>query len=418
MNKLSIRTKVVLTLILLFCASYGYHFYNVTQVKKALDSAYKEDLKKFESEKNMLYIKLINQDKNASRILDSLYSLTIENAKSFNNKTVSFLFFSENIKYNLIDFKYLNTLKIKVESELYNYYQLKKYSSGIAELSKIYGSATQEWEDKLDKEKFFEITTSDNCRPYFENSDKYRLKDNAISEFNRFLADYTVHQKELQNQDIQIKGKLENQLNNISSSLNANAKRLLSESFDKSEAINSDYEFFKFKWAGEEDFAYEIAKKSIDQSYIDNTLEKVYTEQYRLNSLSNGSMPYSYCFGGSNSGSSSIKVNAGPEDVLVTVKNNRNVVVRHAYVKAYRTFRINVPNGSYQVFFYYGTGWNPKKFMKDTNCGRLVGGFVSNESVSRDPDILQLYNQELQYTLSKQTNGNFSTSGSSKFEAF
>jgi len=418
MNKLSIRTKVVLTLILLFCASYGYHFYNVTQVKKALDSAYKEDLKKFESEKNMLYIKLINQDKNASRILDSLYSLTIENAKSFNNKTVSFLFFSENIKYNLIDFKYLNTLKIKVESELYNYYQLKKYSSGIAELSKIYGSATQEWEDKLNKEKFFEITTSDNCRPYFENSDKYRLKDNAISEFNRFLADYTVHQKELQNQDIQIKGKLENQLNNISSSLNANAKRLLSESFDKSEAINSDYEFFKFKWAGEEDFAYEIAKKSIDQSYIDNTLEKVYTEQYRLNSLSNGSMPYSYCYGGSNSGSSSIKVNAGPEDVLVTVKNNRNVVVRHAYVKAYRTFRINVPNGSYQVFFYYGTGWNPKKFMKDTNCGRLVGGFVSNESVSRDPDILQLYNQELQYTLSKQTNGNFSTSGSSKFEAF
>jgi hypothetical protein len=418
MNKLSIRTKVVLTLILLFCTSYGYHFYNVTQVKKALDSAYKEELKKFESEKNMLYSKLINQDKNASRILDSLYSLTIENAKSFNNKTVSFLFFSENIKYNLIDFKYLNTLKIKVESELYNYYQLKKYRSGIAELSKIYGSATQEWEGKLDKEKFFEITTSDNCRPYFKNSDKYRLKDNAISEFNRFLADYTVHQKELQNQDIQIKGKLENQLNNISSSLNANAKRLLSESFDKSEAINSDYEFFKFKWAGEEDFAYEIAKKSIDQSYIDNTLEKVYTEQYRLNSLSNGSMPYSYCFGGSNSGSSSIKVNAGPEDVLVTVKNNRNVVVRHAYVKAYRTFRINVPNGSYQVFFYYGTGWNPKKFMKDTNCGRLVGGFVSNESVSRDPDILQLYNQELQYTLSKQTNGNFSTSGSSKFEAF
>lgn len=418
MNKLSIRTKVVLTLILLFCTIFGYHFYNVTQVKKALDSAYKEDLKKFESEKNMLYIKLINQDKNASRILDSLYSLTIENAKSFNNKTVSFLFFSENIKYNLIDFKYLNTLKIKVESELYNYYQLKKYRSGIAELSKIYGSATQEWEDKLDKEKFFEITTSDNCRPYFENSDKYRLKDNAISEFNRFLADYTVHQKELQNQDIQIKGKLENQLYNISSTLNANAKRLLSESFDKSEAINSDYEFFKFKWAGEEDFAYEIAKKSIDQSYIDNTLEKVYTEQYRLNSLSNGSMPYSYCYGGSNSGSSSIKVNAGPEDVLVTVKNNRNVVVRHAYIKAYRTFRINVPNGSYQVFFYYGTGWNPKKFMKDTNCGRLVGGFVANESVSRDPDILHLYNQELQYTLSKQTNGNFSTSGSSKFEAF
>lgn len=418
MKSLSNRSKIILTIVILIGVSYGYHLFNVNQAKNTLETAYKNDLKRFEVEKDKLYSALRNQDANSVYIFDSLYSNTIENAKSYNDTTISFLFYAKEIRFNLIDFKYLNTLKIKVESELYNYYQLKKYRSGLAELSKIYGTATQEWEGKLDKEKFFEITTSDNCRPYFENSDKYRLKDNAISEFNRFLADYTVHQKELQNQDIQIKGKLENQLNNISSSLNANAKRLLSESFDKSEAINSDYEFFKFKWAGEEEFAYEIAKKSIDQSYIDNTLEKVYTEQYRLNSLSNGSMPYSYCYGGSNSGSSSIKVNAGPEDVLVTVKNNRNVIVRHAYVKAFRSFRINVPNGNYQVFFYYGTGWNPKKFMKDTNCGRLVGGFVSNESVSRDPDILQLYNQELQYTLSKQTNGNFSTSGSSKFEAF
>ncbi len=418
MNKLSIRTKVVLTLILLFCISYGYHFYNVTQVKKTLDSAYKEDLKKFESEKNTLYSKLINQDKNASRILDSLYSLTIENAKSFNNKTVSFLFFSENIKYNLIDFKYLKSLKAKTESELYNYYQFKIYRSGIFELQKQFGIATTVWAKKLAKEKFFDITHLNQCRPYFDNNDKFSIKEIALKEFNRFLQEYTTNQKELKSQDNQLQDRLENQLNGIKANLNNNAQRLLSSNFDKTQAIQKGYEFFRFKWAGEEEFAYELSKNTIDQTYIDNTLEKVYTEQYRLNSLSNGSMPYSYCYGGSNSGSSSIKVNAGPEDVLVTVKNNRNVVVRHAYVKAYRTFRINVPNGSYQVFFYYGTGWNPKKFMKDTNCGRLVGGFVSNESVSRDPDILQLYNQELQYTLSKQTNGNFSTSGSSKFEAF
>ena len=418
MQYLSNRSKIIFSILILIGVSYGYHLFNVNQVKNTHETAYKNDLKRFEIEKDQMYSMLLNQDANSAYIFDSLYSNTIENAKSYKDTSISFLFYSKEIRFNLIDFKYLNTLKIKVESELYNYYQLKKYRAGISELREIYGTATQEWEGKLNKEKFFEVMTSDNCRPYFENSDKYRLKDNAISEFNRFLADYSIHQKELQNQDIQIKGKLENQLNTINSSLNSNAKRLLWESFDKSQAINSDYEFFKFKWAGEEDFAYEVAKKSINQSYIDHALEKVYTEQYRLNSLANGSMPYSYCYGSSNSGSSSIKVNAGLEDVLVTVKNNRNVVIRHAFVKAFKSFRINLPNGSYQVFFYYGTGWNPKKFMKDTNCGRLIGGFVANESVSRDPDILQLYNQEMQYTLSKQTNGNFSTSGSSKLEAF
>ena len=186
MKSLSNRSKIFLSILLLIGVSYGYHLFNVNQVKNNLDTTYKNELKRFEIEKDKLYSALRSQDANSVYIFDSLYSMTIENAKSYKDTNISFLFYAKEIRFSLIDFKYLNTLKIKVESELYNYYQLKKYRSGLAELRKIYGTATQEWEVKLDKEKFFEISTSDNCRPYFENSDKYRLKDNAISEFNRF----------------------------------------------------------------------------------------------------------------------------------------------------------------------------------------------------------------------------------------
>jgi len=56
--------------------------------------------------------------------------------------------------------------------------------------------------------------------------------------------------------------------------------------------------------------------------------------------------------------------------------------------------------------------------MKDTDCGRLVGGLLSKESVSKDPTVLRIYDGIMQYTLKQCVNGNFGTSGSSKIEAF
>jgi hypothetical protein len=141
---------------------------------------------------------------------------------------------------------------------------------------------------------------------------------------------------------------------------------------------------------------------------------------YQNNSLSTGAMPYSYCFGSKNScssGCSKIKVQAPyGSDVLVTIKKN-DVVFRHAYISSGGSFTFNLPNGSYQPFFYYGTGWNPNKFMKNTSCGELKGGFVKGETVGKD-DSQYLSNNVLTYTLILQQNGNFSTTPSNKGEAF
>jgi len=70
-----------------------------------------------------------------------------------------------------------------------------------------------------------------------------------------------------------------------------------------------------------------------------------------------------------------------------------------------------------RCFFYSGKGWNPHKFIKKTTCGKLNGGFVSGENVTKD-DRIYISNQILTYELILQENGNLQTKPSSTQEAF
>ncbi len=149
--------------------------------------------------------------------------------------------------------------------------------------------------------------------------------------------------------------------------------------------------------------------------------EKAIYDKYINNSLRTGAKPYAYCFGSNNScddyGCSKISVKTPyNSDVLVTIKKN-DKVYRHAYIKAGSTYVFNFPNGTYQIFFYYGKGWNPDKFMKKVACGKLKGGFISKTHFGKDkPQYLT--NSILSYELILQQNGNFSTKPSNSDEAF
>jgi len=149
--------------------------------------------------------------------------------------------------------------------------------------------------------------------------------------------------------------------------------------------------------------------------------EKAIYDKYINNSLITGSTPYSYCFGRNNScsdyGCSQIKVRTpSNSDVMVTIKKN-DVVYRHAYISAGNKYTFEFPNGTYQAFFYYGKGWSPNKVMKQTDCGPLKGGFISNEHFGKDSPQL-INNSILEYELILQQNGNFSTRPSNSDEAF
>lgn len=140
--------------------------------------------------------------------------------------------------------------------------------------------------------------------------------------------------------------------------------------------------------------------------------------RYYNNSLKNGAQPYSYEYGYNRScndwGCSAIIVNApNNSDMVAFIKNGNGKVVRHAYICAGRSYTFEVPNGTYQPFFYYGKGWNPDKAMSKG----MRGGFLKNEQHSYVKSAY-LNNQEWTLTLELTTNGNLSTHSCSESEMF
>lgn len=200
----------------------------------------------------------------------------------------------------------------------------------------------------------------------------------------------------------------------------------------KEEVRRKEIEVIKKKEAAARTF--ELEQKRIEQERLEREerelvaaqrekekQEKMIYDKYINNSLYTGATPYAYCFGKNYScseyGCSEIKVKTPyNSDVLVTIKKNGQVY-RHAYINAGSTYTFQFENGTYQIFFYYGKGWNPNKFMKKTKCGYLKGGFIEGEVFGKDsPQVLN--NSVLTYELILQQSGNFSTKPSNLEEAF
>lgn len=153
---------------------------------------------------------------------------------------------------------------------------------------------------------------------------------------------------------------------------------------------------------------------------MDDNLMSEEDRQYLGNSLKTGATPYKDFYGKNYrcpyAQCSGIEVTAPKEsDIVVIIKknNSQGKVIAHGYIKAGNTNLFNIPDGIYQTFFYYGTGWNPNKEMENG----VTGGFVSNELFSKD-NPQEIYSGVLTYVLQLQTNGNFQTKGSNPAEVF
>lgn len=150
-----------------------------------------------------------------------------------------------------------------------------------------------------------------------------------------------------------------------------------------------------------------------------------YKAKWINNKLATGQMPYRACFGsrtGCNNNCSQISVRASDYyDVVVTIKKNGSVY-RHAYIRAGQTHTFEVPDGTYQPFFYFGRGWDPNLARESSKCNNLKGGFIEEPSVGpsvgkADPQSL-LHGDILSYELVKQVGGNFTPKPSNFEEAF
>ena len=163
--------------------------------------------------------------------------------------------------------------------------------------------------------------------------------------------------------------------------------------------------------------------KGLHVSYARSRIKEFEEIEYYSNySLSNGAQPYASYYGSNFSYAydrAFVEVLASDDsDVLVLIRYNnaKGKVAGHSYIRKGCRSTIYLPSERrYQVFFYHGSGWYPKKKMN----GGVKGGFLCSEQFSKDDESIYLgYGQGVSYTLTKQVNGNFSTSGSSENEMF
>ena len=140
-----------------------------------------------------------------------------------------------------------------------------------------------------------------------------------------------------------------------------------------------------------------------------------------------GATPWENCYGknadcklyvkdGYYVGCSNIEVNSSPNSPVVVIIKTGGKVLKHVYISANSNHSIEVPDGTYQVFFYYGRNWDRNKKINSDECFSIYGGFTEDEYVGKD-DPITLESQIMTYTLTMVTYGNFSQKSSSLSEA-
>ncbi|MCB0537448.1 MAG: hypothetical protein KDE33_07955 [Bacteroidetes bacterium] len=418
-NKILIGIVVLLALLVV---SVRFMFNSKFEDFKVSVQQYEnEQLANFQKEKEKKIAELSNES------LAQLFNQYFDESKSIIEKdtTFSFLYLSESVKYKVGRLDYFDCLHQKCIVEKQNETVQQQITLKEKELEKKFGSTFTSWYPKLKDEKLLQKTSRiGNCSGFY--SDLYQISYNkdAWSEFEKFMNSYD---NEIEKAQIQSKQAETLFLNNVSSTKRSLKSGVINY-FDSrlannnSQILSTESESKTFNSPALGIITYNITKTSFNKQAFQNVADDAFEEQWKYNSLSTGSMPYSSCYGSSNYCSdwscSKIKViTGGSGDVLVSIKNSYGKVVRHAYIKGGNSFTFNVPDGSYQVFFYSGTGWNPNKQMPSSSCSYLKGGFVSNEDVTKD-NYINLYSQIMTYELILQQQGNFSTKPSSKNEAF
>ena len=260
----------------------------------------------------------------------------------------------------------------------------------------------------------------DKCKKCIENyQTAFETNTVAIVDFYAFVDQYLGAKKRIGKYNRGILEKYNSKYKIQTAGMNSSMRSKLKLKIKEKPLLTSNEvtEVFSGFKEGLGDISYSFNESEEDLTLLKGYVNEIYASYYASNSLYNGATPYKYCYGASNNGyPSKVNIKSGNSDVIVTIKKEGKVY-RHAYIKAYSNYTFKVADGSYNVYFYYGKGWNPKKFMKNTNCGRLVGGFVSNVSVGKDM-YLSLNNQYMTYTLTSVKNGNFSPKTSSINEAF
>lgn len=422
MKKIILLLMASLLTFMLIAVRYFYS-QNFEKFKKEIRQYESEQIAKIIEEKEKRIKTMLNDDPQVLYLFIDHFDVN----KSITRRDTSFSFFylSGSCNYKSVSFKYIDCLLLKCRIDVQNGRTQKLIAAKEKELEKKFEKTFNHWYPKLkDTNLVLKSKKESDCNYFI--SDIYEIIFNEIAwnEFEKFMTSYNSEIKKIKKENQLIEDQFAYYVNSTKNQLNIGILRYFEEQISnkKSQIITTKSETISYSSPSLGHITYDIDRKIFNKEGFQNVAQDAFEEQWKYNSLISGAMPYSSCYGSNNYcggwNCSEIKViTGGSGDVLVLIKNSSDRVVRHCYISGGNSFTFNVPNGKYQVFFYSGKGWNPNKAMPSSYCNSLKGGFVSNESVTKDTYIT-LDNQIITYKLTPQQHGNFSPKSSSKSEAF
>ncbi len=398
------------------------------QFNKKFD-AFKASISRYEEKQSILF----NQEKDkrtasllkGDKIIYELFSKQFdENMAILNIDTAfSFLYLSKPLKMKVSSLKYIDCLNTKCIIDKQNEINQKLIERIKINLETKYGEIYTFWIKKIQDANHLKTKAkSATCVNFFPDHYSVIFNSAGWKEFENLLKFYNF---KLNNAEIQNKINDEEYLSNVISAKNHFRINVI-DYFDevlssrKSYVLNSENKTYEFNSPIFGLITFDLNETRFNKEEFQNIVDKALEEQWKNNSLGTGAMPYADCYGSYNNcdlSCSSIKVKTGGSDVLVTIKDINQHLIRHAYINSGYSYSFEVPDGQYQVFFYSGSGWNPNKVMYSTFCGAFYGGFVANENFSKD-NYISLFSQIMTYELILQKNGNLSTKQSSIQEVF
>lgn len=135
--------------------------------------------------------------------------------------------------------------------------------------------------------------------------------------------------------------------------------------------------------------------------------------EYRNYSLETGDKPYRNYFGRERTGQNYFYFKTtGKSDYVVIVKRHYDdAYINHIYIQGGDNAYLYVPDGTFDVYFYSGEGWNPYK-----EVGQFTGGFV-NGNMQKDGSV-ELESAYMEYTLYPVKHGNLRLQGADVNEVF
>ena len=351
---------------------------------------------------------------------------------------INFLFFSKEIRFKGFDKNYfkcaynheINRYKNKYNKEYLSWFNKtrKKFGLGSKTMNNLINIIKQSSSNNSDFPFLNSTSKTDiECKKCISNYiSTSELDLFSIKDFDGFVREYFKNKRTIDKNNKEVLKNYNSKFNSLSRNMTRSLVDDLDNKLKNKPVLSENKVSFTFS-SGKNlgSITYSFVNKKFNEERLEKISDDVFNNFYKTNSLRTGSTPYSYCYGKNPycsppygySECSYIDVRASSSsDVIVIIKKN-NIVYSHAYIKAGGYHKFKLGNGRFQTFFYYGNGWNPNKFMKNASCGKIRGGFVSDESLDKS-DVISLRNGSMSYTLYSVTNGNFKPKSSNKNEAF